>query len=185
MILTSEQYDEPVSKNWGAIVKSFEIKGQEGKYLIYEDGRIYSIPRYKVRGGFVKPCLNSKGYPRIFFYTKNENGFRRTRKLVHLLVADVFLPPKPEGHEINHKDGNPRNPHYKNLEWLTRSKNIQHGFDKLGRFGPGRKLKREQILSIRKRRKNGEFLTNISKDFNVSPGAVDQIARRNTYKEIK
>ena len=48
---------------------------------------------------------------------------------IHRLVAGAFIP-KPAGHTVvNHLDGNKRNNHVSNLEWVTTSKNIQHAYD--------------------------------------------------------
>jgi hypothetical protein len=57
----------------------------------------------------------------------------RTKKkmvAVHRLVCFTWLgnPPKNKP-EVNHIDGNKQNNHVKNLEWCSRSYNIQHGFD--------------------------------------------------------
>lgn len=103
------------------------IKGFEDKYIVREDGWIYSIPRYKVAGGWLKSEFNSKGYPRVSFYIKIGSGFKRVRRMVHLIVADAFLPPKPSGHEVNHIDGDVKNCHRRNLEWMTHSQNMLHG----------------------------------------------------------
>ncbi len=49
------------------------------------------------------------------------------RKVQHL-VARMFMDPKPEGHEINHIDGNPSNNRLDNLEWVTHSENVKHAY---------------------------------------------------------
>lgn len=49
--------------------------------------------------------------------------------LVHRIEAIAFLgKPQNESMTVNHKDGNPRNNDISNLEWVTRTENIQHGF---------------------------------------------------------
>ena len=49
--------------------------------------------------------------------------------LVHILVAQTFLPPPQEGQtEINHKDLDPSNNCVDNLEWCSKSENIKHSY---------------------------------------------------------
>jgi len=49
--------------------------------------------------------------------------------LVSRIVAKCFCPGYSPELEVNHKDGNPRNNYYRNLEWITRSENIRHAYD--------------------------------------------------------
>lgn len=44
----------------------------------------------------------------------------------HRIVAEVFLGRCPRGHQINHKDGNPKNNRISNLEYVTRQQNMRH-----------------------------------------------------------
>ena len=48
---------------------------------------------------------------------------------VHRLVAEAFLGEASSDMTVNHKDGNRQNNHVDNLEWLSRTDNIRHGFD--------------------------------------------------------
>jgi hypothetical protein len=49
--------------------------------------------------------------------------------MVHALVAEAFICPRPKGMEVNHKDGVKTNNHFSNLEWLTRRGNAEHARD--------------------------------------------------------
>lgn len=51
---------------------------------------------------------------------------KRHTKSVHKLVTRAFLGPTPDGHQVNHKDGNKKNNVLNNLEYVTRSYNIVH-----------------------------------------------------------
>lgn len=58
------------------------------------------------------------------------NGHRRKHTMmVHRVVALAFLGPRPQGMEINHKDGNPNNNRASNLEYLTPAQNRQHAVE--------------------------------------------------------
>lgn len=54
------------------------------------------------------------------------SGRSRTRRSVHILVAEAFLGTRPAKKEVNHRDGNRFNNHVNNLEWVSHSENMQH-----------------------------------------------------------
>lgn len=94
-----------------------------GNYLVYEDGRCYSLYSNK----FLKPCVKKGGYLQYTLYHCGEKEVVRT----HRLVAKLFLD-KPDNWEelqINHKDGNKENNHYSNLEWCNAYENNKHARD--------------------------------------------------------
>ena len=68
-------------------------------------------------------------------YRKNTKGYLIARlwkegvvyqRPVHSLVCEAFIGPKPDGHEINHKDGIKAHNGVENLEYCTRSENAAH-----------------------------------------------------------
>jgi hypothetical protein len=56
---------------------------------------------------------------------------------VHLLVAEAFIGPKPEGQQTRHRDGNPDNNQATNLHYGTRGDNqrdsVEHGTHNMAR----------------------------------------------------
>ena len=81
----------------------------------------YSVSTYgRVRndktGHILAPGTDSNGYLHV-----NLNG---SLKRIHRLVATAFIPNPDNLPEINHIDGNKKNPHKDNLEWCTRTYNI-------------------------------------------------------------
>lgn len=92
-----------------------QIKNVEN-FLIHKDGRIYNAKR-KI---FMKPRLD-KGYVGIMLNEKNYP--------IHRLVAIQFIPNPDNKELVSHKDGNKMNNHVDNLEWTTRSENVQHAYD--------------------------------------------------------
>lgn len=48
--------------------------------------------------------------------------------LVHRLVAEVFLGPRPEGYTVNHKNCDKQDNRAENLEYVTAGENVSHGF---------------------------------------------------------
>lgn len=88
-------------------------------YLISNYGRVYSCNRDII----LTPYVNY-----YFGYERVSLGHPRVRKYVHRLVAEAFVPGFDYGLDVNHIDGNKRNNHEENLEWVTRSENIQHSW---------------------------------------------------------
>lgn len=72
-------------------------------------------------------CPSEKGYMMVSFRCSDE----KTRCIkIHRIVAWMFVPGYDELHnEVNHKDGNKKNNHADNLEWVTRKENIHHGYE--------------------------------------------------------
>lgn len=69
----------------------------------------------------LKQHVGNDGYLRIQIAGKT--------RLVHRIIADTFLL-KPVGKEfVNHIDGNKLNCRADNLEWVTRSENMQHAYN--------------------------------------------------------
>lgn len=50
-------------------------------------------------------------------------------KKVHTLVAECFLGPRPDGYDINHKNGIKTDNRLENLEYCTRAQNTQHAYN--------------------------------------------------------
>lgn len=73
-------------------------------------------------GYIVKPQRHSEGY-RVYHVKVLKKNF-----YIHLLVAEAFLGPCPPGKEVNHKNSDRWDCKESNLEYVTRQKNIQHGY---------------------------------------------------------
>lgn len=74
----------------------------------------------------MKQALNGFNYPHIRL--KAEDGSYKSA-LMHLIIADLFLPPKPTHHNgvktvIDHIDGDRANNRADNLQWITQSENL-------------------------------------------------------------
>jgi hypothetical protein len=98
-------------------------------YEVTREGRVFSTTNWR---GYGRRELtqepNDDGYPSVRLLI---NG-KRTRKAVHVLVAQHHLTARPSpAHEVRHLDGNKLNPHADNLAWGTRADNAsdreQHG----------------------------------------------------------
>jgi len=80
----------------------------------------------------MSPFLTKDGY---LEYVLTTNSGTKKHVQEQRLVAMTYLPiPKTNRHiEVNHKDGNRTNNIVSNLEWVTKSENIRHSFDVLGK----------------------------------------------------
>lgn len=125
---------EIVAEEWRSAV------GYEGFYEVSSLGNVRSLDRLvpaKVgngrqywgtrlhRGKELTPTGHRKHYLKIEASIEN----RQHTVLVHRMVADAFLGPRPEGCEVNHIDGNKHNNAAENLEYVTKAENMRHALD--------------------------------------------------------
>lgn len=106
------------------------VVGYEGVYEVSNLGRVKSLPRwhengrcgYMTKGKILKQRLN-KGYLCVTLIQNN----KRKHCDVHRLVAKAFIPNPNNYPCVNHKDENPNNPRWDNLEWCTVAYNNSYG----------------------------------------------------------
>ncbi len=111
---------------------------------------------------------------------------RKTR-MVHSLVAEAFLGPRPDGYEVNHRDGNKANSAVDNLEYVTPSQNSRHAI-RMGLAKPLRgerhyaaKLTSTKVVEIRQ---SSEPCSVLAKRFGVTEGAVRSVRDKRSWKHI-
>lgn len=127
-----------------------------------------------------------KGYKRVKLFF--EGGGKRY--MVHVLVMRAFVGPKPEGMQVNHKNGDKKDCNLANLEYVTCSDNQLHSVRILGRPNPqgskhgGSKLREPEVLRIRELRRNGDDLATIAELFCVSVPTVSMICTGKTWRHI-
>lgn len=109
------------------MMRSVWINGCEGRYKIYDDGRVESF--CKGKQFFLKPYIVDKkeNYLVVRLYLDQQSGPQKNRR-VHRLVAEHFVPGGKPGLEVNHVNGNKQDNRAENLEWVTCKENIHHAF---------------------------------------------------------
>lgn len=118
-----------------------DINGYEGLYQISNFGRVKSLEKKagnsKRKEKFLKSYLDKDGYKRVALCKNN----KVRHYSVHRIVADAYLDKTKfsymeyedknqiniEKLQINHKDENPANNKFDNLEWCTLAYNINYG----------------------------------------------------------
>ena len=132
-------------------------------YFVTEDGKVIGSKGYELK-------LNSgkSGYIQIRS-TKLNKTFS-----VHRMIAETYIPNPENKPQVNHIDGNKLNNDYNNLEWVSRSENMRHSVNVLGKKYIG-KLSNEDIEYIRnnyKSRTKGSTQIDLAKRFGVTQGAI-------------
>ncbi|MEM8447734.1 NUMOD4 motif-containing HNH endonuclease [Morganella morganii] len=112
-----------------------DVIGWEGLYRVSSMGEVVGPKGHVLRGG-----INERGYHYVILSRKNE----KINRVVHRLIAIAFLDNPENKEDVNHLNGIKTDNRLANLEWATRSENIQHAYDTglakapkslLGRFG--------------------------------------------------
>ena len=158
----------------------------KGRYEVSSFGRIRRIYPWSNTfiGKILKPQRDSGGYLHVGL---SVNGTVKT-VLVHQLVAESFIGPRPEGLIINHKDGNKYNNYADNLEYLSYLDNSRHAV-RLGLVAKGEqiaqsKLKAKEVITIKGMLSVGINSRIIAKMFSVTPQAIMLIKHRINWKWI-
>lgn len=121
------------------------VVGYEGLYEVSDMGHVKS----SLTGRMLKQCNHSHGYLQLSI---RKNGKQKTYR-THTLVLTAFVT-KPDGHIVNHKDGNKKNNNLSNLEWVTYGGNLKHAMDSglqilHGEYNAAHKLTAEDVKEIR------------------------------------
>lgn len=176
----------PGAEEWRAVV------GYEGLYEVSSHGGVRSVPRTLIRksrwgehpkhwpGKVLSPTVDRGRFAYGRLQVKLCRGTKRDQstRLVHSLVAEAFLGPRPEGAEIAHGDGNAANNRLENLRYATPAENssdkFRHGTALSGESAPWAKLTAADAKQIRllKGREKGYAL---AERFNISPAQVSRI----------
>ena len=93
------------------------------RYEVSNLGRVRSIEKkffHKIKSQHQTTTSN-------YLYVAISVNNKTVSRSVHRMVAEAFIPNPLNKEQVNHKDSNRHNNHVDNLEWVTRSENIQHG----------------------------------------------------------
>jgi hypothetical protein len=165
--------------------------GFEGWYEVSDLGRVKRVKagRGTHVGKIQQPAVCKNG---DYLYVTLHTMGKAYPKAVSRLVALAFLPNPLNLPEVNHKKGKEKwNNAVDNLEWSTRSENMQHAFgtglfgDRKGENHTQARLTWEQVAEIRGRHipgRNGNAAA-LAKEYGVSYSHIWGIATGRTWKE--
>jgi len=160
------------------MLKEISISGLN--YLISSDGKVFGKHNIEI-----KQRLNADGYPVV---TLGNKKIRRFSQRVHRLVCECFVENPFGKPEVNHIDGNKQNNNYTNLEWATRSEQMQHAF-KLGLktnkgICNGRaKLSELDIPEIKKLKNEGMEIASIARKFGVGWTTISHVLKGESWNK--
>ena len=167
----------------------------EGLYQVSNLGQVKSLDRLAnhakgglriFKGKILKSRIDSLGkYTRVSL-----SKFGKTKDfLVHRLVGQMFIPNPFNKEEINHINGVGKDNKSSNLEWVTRSENIQHSFN-IGIRKPTiltreqcalTKLNSEDLKRVISFYLQGVSIKKLSVDYNMSESGLSKTIK----KELK
>jgi len=158
-------------------------------YQVSNLGRIRSYHR-EPKPKILSPGIRSYEYHRLALYNKNS---QRRNTYVHILIAEAFLGPRPDGYVCNHKDGIKKHDEASNLEWISRSEDTNHAHRlnliptviRLGEDNSNSKLKNGEIWLIKKLLLHGIKQIIIARMFKITRGYVSHILLGHNWKHIK
>lgn len=90
------------------------------KYFVSNYGRLYSSHRNRLLQAQLYGDKEIEGQPRLSYKLKDQHGRYKNYK-AHRLVAEVFIenPDPVNKTSVHHKDKDPFNNYYKNLQWVS------------------------------------------------------------------
>ena len=116
--------------------KWLPVVGHEGIYEVSDLGRVRSLDRvsargHRVSGRMLKLVSQAKDGPDARQTVSLHKGGKQRTRLVHHIVLEAFVGPRPEGMEACHWDGDASNNRLANLRWDTHRSNeadkLRHG----------------------------------------------------------
>lgn len=172
------------------------VVGHEGAYEVSSHGRVKSLARHVRRVSkrglegtrltaerILAPGQHTSGYVQAHLYVGQR---QRIPRLVHALVLEAFVGPRPPGQEALHGDHNRQNNRLPNLRWGTKRENED---DKMaaGRASKGEthrsaKLTAKDVAAIRRRR--GEEQQPLADEFGCTFSNISAIQLRKSWRHV-
>lgn len=156
-------------------------------YEVSSLGRVMRItPDHKPTPRLLNQHLNPQGYFTVSLADASHPKGWRTR-LVHQLVAETFLGPRPDKMDVSHLNGNRQDNRPENLCYETRRENLgrryAHGTMRHGETHGQAKITEATAKAVfRARHYEGLSIAATAERFGVSKAIVSGISARNTWR---
>jgi len=165
-----------------------DVVGYEGIYKISNRGELRKILINGILGK-ESGTVGTQGYKvtKLYAYGK------KTMRSIHSMVAEAFIGPYPKDKEINHIDGNKQNNSVENLEYITKTENMNHAIKMGLRWVPKGSACKQSILTesdvaeIRRIAKERGFRCGqkqLANQFGVSERTIQSIIYREHWKHV-
>jgi hypothetical protein len=108
---------------------------------------------------------------------------KRVKRLVHVLVLEAFVGPRPLGMESCHDDDDPENNALSNLRWDTSLGNKQDA-QRNGRTARGERIAQSTLTEAQVRKIKsaaGKSERELAREFGVTRGAIQGVKRGTTW----
>lgn len=172
------------------------VVGFEGFYEVSDHGRVRSLDRVISQrhhsgqmmkrffaGQVLAPQVQESGHSCVNLM---RSGIM-DRRLIHLLVLEAFVGPRPEGLHTRHLSGNPGDNRLPNLVYGTRTENAQdalrHGVMQCSEGHYKAKINREIVHYIRSAR-GRERQVDLAARFGIAQGNVSAIQLGKIWKHV-
>lgn len=170
------------------------VQGYEGLYEVSNLGQIRRFYKgdFYTKGSYsriLKPCLDKKGYSRVYL---SKNGKDKTLR-IHRLVALAFISNPNNLPQVNHKNNIKNQNNVENLEWITNLNNMRHawknGFKNNNHLNGEKshfaKISEELVRKIKKDYIPYKFgPRRLSQKYKIKEGCICPIIYGETWKHI-
>lgn len=151
----------------------------------YENYRVSNLGNCKSGDNVLVNKMDTVGYLIICVSKKSKSKTFR----IHRLVATAFIPNPENKPQVNHKNGVKTDNRVDNLEWVTRSENINHAFKNglinlKGERHSATKVNNEGVLKIRALANSGTPQSDIATMFKISHVQVYRIVNKINWSHI-
>jgi NUMOD4 motif/HNH endonuclease len=165
-----------------------DVVGWEEYYQVSNAGDVKRVcgGRGAVIGKILKKSGTNKPYYTINLRREGHFKSYKVHRLVALSFVENLCPDTKT--QVNHMDGNKKNNHYLNLEWVTPGENQKHSYRVLDRKSARgfAKLTEEDVLTIRKLLYTTRLTQkDIGSIFGINQTTVSRIKLNQTWLTVK